>query len=307
MAKLLTLILLSLAAGVAAVETSEKGYCVWGKLRWAGVHQMRLGSPYALGLTKCADVQTSTTMTASRRWKKRFSPRPRTAGICVCCTRTDQRKAGAAVALMFSHGSCPEAHSQAACGAVLLGHYNMPMHIASIFIVLVTSFAGIMIPTIAGWFKGASVADLDASSFGREYGIWGCLFFVARHFGTGIIISTAFIHLLYHGFLMFNDPCLGNLAFPPVATAIALAGALITFLFDFVAAWRHGKESDAESCDLSIESTFRRKAAWQVLLLEAGIIFHSVMIGVTLGADSSNAWTTLFIVIIFHQLFEGAA
>jgi zinc transporter 1/2/3 len=31
------------------------------------------------------------------------------------------------------------------------------------------------------------------------------------------------------------------------------------------------------------------------------------MIGVTLGADSSSSWTTLFIVIIFHQFFEGAA
>ena len=31
------------------------------------------------------------------------------------------------------------------------------------------------------------------------------------------------------------------------------------------------------------------------------------MIGVTLGADSSSAWTTLLLVIIFHQLFEGAA
>lgn len=31
------------------------------------------------------------------------------------------------------------------------------------------------------------------------------------------------------------------------------------------------------------------------------------MIGVTLGADSSSSWTTLLIVIIFHQFFEGAA
>lgn len=31
------------------------------------------------------------------------------------------------------------------------------------------------------------------------------------------------------------------------------------------------------------------------------------MIGVTLGASGSNGWTTLLIVIIFHQYFEGSA
>jgi zinc transporter 1/2/3 len=31
------------------------------------------------------------------------------------------------------------------------------------------------------------------------------------------------------------------------------------------------------------------------------------MIGVTLGADSGDGWTTLLIVIVFHQFFEGAA
>jgi zinc transporter 1/2/3 len=42
-------------------------------------------------------------------------------------------------------------------------------------------------------------------------------------------------------------------------------------------------------------------------LLEAGIIFHSIMIGVTLGAASGSGFTTLLIVITFHQFFEGAA
>jgi zinc transporter 1/2/3 len=31
------------------------------------------------------------------------------------------------------------------------------------------------------------------------------------------------------------------------------------------------------------------------------------MIGITLGAGSGAGWTTLLIVIIFHQFFEGAA
>lgn len=84
------------------------------------------------------------------------------------------------------------------CGEVVLGEFNMPMHIASIFVVLVISALGVYMPTIAGWFvkdpNGVkSVGHLDAASFGREYGFWGNLFFLARHFGTGVIISTAFV------------------------------------------------------------------------------------------------------------------
>lgn len=33
----------------------------------------------------------------------------------------------------------------------------------------------------------------SAANFGRQTGWWGNVFFIARHFGTGIIISTAFI------------------------------------------------------------------------------------------------------------------
>ncbi|CAO1620270.1 unnamed protein product [Parajaminaea phylloscopi] len=40
-----------------------------------------------------------------------------------------------------------------------------------------------------------------------------------------------------------------------------------------------------------------------VAILEFGVIFHSIIIGLTLG--TTNEFTTLFIVIIFHQMFEG--
>lgn len=40
-----------------------------------------------------------------------------------------------------------------------------------------------------------------------------------------------------------------------------------------------------------------------VAILEFGVIFHSVIIGLTLAVDAE--FTTLFVVIIFHQMFEG--
>lgn len=49
------------------------------------------------------------------------------------------------------------------------------------------------------------------------------------------------------------------------------------------------------------------QAHFDVLILEAGIIFHSIMIGVSLGTSGGSQWRPLFIAIIFHQLFEGLA
>ncbi|TXT12837.1 hypothetical protein VHUM_01238 [Vanrija humicola] len=182
-----------------------------------------------------------------------------------------------------------------------------------------------------------TVASLDAAALGKG-GAWGKVFFVARHFGTGIILSTAFIHLLYHGFVMFNNECIGELGYESTSSAIALAGAFVTFLLDFIgsrtarakldhaharatSAAPEGDETTKEvdgtttlassslvghSCTHE-EAVVRTEQVWQVFLLEAGIIFHSIMIGVTLGAGSGQGWTTLLIVIVFHQFFEGAA
>jgi zinc transporter 1/2/3 len=47
--------------------------------------------------------------------------------------------------------------------------------------------------------------------------------------------------------------------------------------------------------------------SFSVSVMEAGIIFHSVIIGVTLVVAGDSFFTTLFIVILFHQFFEGLA
>ena len=237
-----------------------------------------------------------------------------------------------------SHGDCSA--SDLACGKILLENYNMPLHIGSIFIVLVSSGLGVLIPLISGWFRKTRDSDSDAplttdrntsADFGRGKGLWTNVFFVARHFGTGIIISTAFIHLLFHGFVMFQNECVGHLSYESTAPAIAMASALITFMFDFIGSRIAHKTSVPESPSSEngshdhekntrfsnammddghghhVDAAFAAEQNWQVMLLEAGIIFHSIMIGVTLGAGSGAGWVTLLIVIVFHQFFEGLA
>jgi len=44
-----------------------------------------------------------------------------------------------------------------------------------------------------------------------------------------------------------------------------------------------------------------------VMSLEAGILFHSILIGLTLVVAGDSFFITLFIVIVFHQMFEGLA
>ncbi|WWD02350.1 hypothetical protein V865_000389 [Kwoniella europaea PYCC6329] len=240
-----------------------------------------------------------------------------------------------------THGDCSA--EDLACGAVLLEDFNMGLHVGGLFIILVTSGLGAMIPLFTGWARKRSQStdsldarvssvDQDHTAFGRRAGLWSNIFFIAKHFGTGVILSTAFIHLLYHGFVMFANECIGHMSYESTAPAIALAAAFVTFLFDFVgsrAAHRkyehhvngalgslgnekgpraspehdHSHDGHDHGYDLVLEG----RQNWEVVLLELGIIFHSIMIGVTLGAGSGNGWTTLLIVIVFHQFFEGLA
>ena len=80
---------------------------------------------------------------------------------------------------------------------ILLEDYNMGLHIGAVFIILITSGLAIMIPLVSSWLRKSEQVNMDgfdsAANFGRKTGWWGNIFFIARHFGTGIIISTAFI------------------------------------------------------------------------------------------------------------------
>jgi zinc transporter 1/2/3 len=51
----------------------------------------------------------------------------------------------------------------------------------------------------------------------------------------------------------------------------------------------------------------RQKALLQVFLLELGILFHSVFIGMSLSVTTGSSFIVLLIAIIFHQTFEGLA
>ena len=57
----------------------------------------------------------------------------------------------------------------------------------------------------------------------------------------------------------------------------------------------------------SNDSAKEQRLILQCLLLEAGILFHSVFIGMALSVSTGPAFVVLLIAITFHQTFEGLA
>lgn len=73
------------------------------------------------------------------------------------------------------------------CTQNVLGEYNLPLHIAAVFIVLITSGLGVGIPLITGRSRGKDgrpAGMSDAAAVGKGEGIVRSCFFLARHFGT---------------------------------------------------------------------------------------------------------------------------
>lgn len=178
---------------------------------------------------------------------------------------------------------------------------------------LVTSCIGVFGPMIlTSWFR-----------FNPE----GAILVIIRQFGTGVIISTAFVHLFTHASLNFSNPCLGNLEYEATTAAILMAGLFLSFIVEYVAhrfvharqvTTQHttveaDKETQISTPDGSTTSVVvtehqKQKAdALNALVLESGIIFHSLLIGLTLVVAGDSVFGTLFAVIVFHQMFEGIA
>ncbi|KAF1812479.1 Zip-domain-containing protein [Eremomyces bilateralis CBS 781.70] len=210
----------------------------------------------------------------------------------------------------------------AKCDAERVGDSDLTFRVASIFIVLATSSVAVLGPIgIRKWTRI------------RKDGL---VFTAIKQFGTGVIIATIFIHLLSHAFLQFLNPCLGELSFESTATVIAMAGVFISFLVDYAglrylsSRAKHGTSTDIypsrilaplQQRDMKSPRAIERDLAiWDqegiaqhekeklhVMIMEAGMIFHSILLGVLLTVTPAANFTVLFAVILLHQLFEGLA
>lgn len=67
------------------------------------------------------------------------------------------------------------------------------------------------------------------------------------------------------------------------------------------------KISDHDNHSSSIEEQNPQRLLLQCLLLEAGILFHSIFIGMAVSVAEGTQFIVLLIAICFHQTFEGLA
>ncbi|MCO5565945.1 hypothetical protein L7F22_019620 [Adiantum nelumboides] len=219
------------------------------------------------------------------------------------------------------------------------------LRIGAIFIIGFSSLATTLFPVITKRVPRLAVPE--------------AIFNFAKYFGSGVIIATAFIHLLGPGIEELGSPCLSEdfqkypfaLAFSMIAMFVLFFVELMSFrigaglasklAYDpHVGGHHHANEhavprsgpvpsakDEEENVDLSESPRTIEKANSDeevgvidptqaglsaaaseilgVMILEFGVIFHSVIIGITLGTTKNDEFTTLFIVLIFHQAFEG--
>ncbi|PYH98455.1 ZIP zinc/iron transport family [Aspergillus ellipticus CBS 707.79] len=209
---------------------------------------------------------------------------------------------------------------------------HLGARISSIFAILITSSAFTLFPVVA-----------------KKIPRWNIpypVYLFARYFGTGVIVATAFIHLLDPAYESIGTTtCVGvsgHWADYSWCAAIVLTSVMVVFLMDVAAEvyverkYGVGKEHDAtdrfliqasllqsESTSVASDTSSRpkrseslaetdsigsersfRKGIAAFLILEFGIIFHSVIIGLNLGV-TGDEFSTLYPVLVFHQAFEG--
>ncbi|KAJ5698644.1 hypothetical protein N7462_000649 [Penicillium macrosclerotiorum] len=210
--------------------------------------------------------------------------------------------------------------------------------ISAIFVILIISSAATFFPVVA---KRAPRLRVPLY-----------VYLFAKYFGAGVIIATAFIHLLDPAYDEIGPAsCVGmtgHWADYSWCPAIVLTSLMLIFLMDFGAeryvekkyglcrddpeplmasgvepaqlgltrshsvsqASKPAKEDkvarevEAQSLEEGdIERSFRQQIA-AFLILEFGVIFHSVIIGLNLGV-TGDEFATLYPVLVFHQSFEG--
>jgi zinc transporter 1/2/3 len=99
------------------------------------------------------------------------------------------------------------------------------LRVAAIFIILVASALGIILPFLPQLASSRSANNSKARRF------WDETFFVLKYVGAGVIVATAFVHLTYESFVELESPCI-NLTYKPLAPVLSMASLSVIFLVD---------------------------------------------------------------------------
>ncbi|KAG1056073.1 hypothetical protein G6F43_001996 [Rhizopus delemar] len=226
------------------------------------------------------------------------------------------------------------AHSHVSCEVDPNAEYFMPMRVGALFIILATSAVGILGPIILHRIRPHQKGSV------RDW-----ILTAGKFFGTGVIIATAFIHMLPEALERFDSECIGegwhsyhafgglfcllasfalqivelaaltnldNIAKKNLAAAQLAKGEVgekgmenekeIEHVHD-----HHGIHEDGHVHSAGFLENDQAIRNISTLVLELGILMHSIIIGITLGTTDNDEFTVLLIALVFHQFFEGIA
>ncbi|KAM3284499.1 fe(2+) transport protein 1 [Capsicum chacoense] len=197
----------------------------------------------------------------------------------------------------------------------------LSLKIIAIVSILITSMIGVCLPLFT--------RSIPALSPERS------LFVIVKAFAAGIILATGFMHVLPDSFDMLSSSCLKENPWHkfPFTGFVAMLSAIVTMAIDSIATSLYSKKHKAGIVNPEIGQEMNVVAGTHVhshyhpgsfstkdgvdgkkllryrviaMVLELGIIVHSIVIGLSLGA-SSNTCTIkgLVAALCFHQMFEG--
>ncbi|KAE9351114.1 hypothetical protein PF008_g6114 [Phytophthora fragariae] len=199
----------------------------------------------------------------------------------------------------------------------------MGLSTGAIFIMFAVSAAGTLVPVIS-----QKIPKMQHNSIFME---------AIRAFSFGVVLATGLIHMVSEGIENLSDEALGPIV--EEYGCLGLAIVLITMIvLQFIEAesviffagggsmlhghgHSHGHgdsntndsdgstpespSSQAEKKTAAHNANIRRKVA--TIIFEAGVIFHSVIVGLDLGVTTGPKFNTLLTALSFHQFFEGVA
>ncbi|KHJ32821.1 putative zinc-regulated transporter 1 protein [Erysiphe necator] len=102
------------------------------------------------------------------------------------------------------------------CGIGVTGNYDTLVHFYALIFILILSTLACGLPLLS------KIAFKKCRT--------GNLLFLSLHFGTGVLIATAFVHLLPMAFMSLTNPCLAsffNMKYTPLAGLISMISTLI--------------------------------------------------------------------------------
>ncbi|KAK4565573.1 hypothetical protein LTR86_004190 [Recurvomyces mirabilis] len=119
------------------------------------------------------------------------------------------------------------------CGSAKTTHpYNTPLHILALLLILTLSTLACSFPLLARRFPSLPIPSYTL--------------FLSRHFGTGVLLATAFVHLLPTAYTSLTDPCLPrfwNEVYPAMSGFVAMVSVMVVVGIEMVFASKGAKHS----------------------------------------------------------------